>query len=91
MKTNITLFGLVLILGSIGMGSSALASTNKYVDFQTKMGITRGNMGTPAPKLAQHNNKYTRALAEKSGLGGTVLPNFAGAEGYNFKLCHHVR
>lgn len=81
MKTKIILSGLVLTLASVGMGTSTLASANKYADYQTVVESTKSASAAPAPTSTQYNNKYERDLAEKEGLGGTMLSGFENVTG----------
>lgn len=81
MKTKIILSGLVLTLASVGMGTSALASANKYADYQAMVESTKGTSVTSAPTSTQYNNKYERDLAEKAGLRGTMLSGFEKVTG----------
>lgn len=91
MKTKIILSGLLLTLASAGLGSSAMASANKYADYRATVEATKGTSATPAPKSAQYSNKYERDLAQKSGLGGSVFSSIEGPHmgDYNFKMSNY--
>lgn len=76
MKIKVVLCAVVLTLASVGMGTSALASANKYADYRAAVEATKGaSVVLAATSTRYYNyNKYARDIAEKSGLGGIMLP-----------------
>lgn len=62
------------VLGLALMGAvSASASDNKYSDYRADMDATKGAASSGAPVAWQHQSKYDRDTAERSGTGGTAV------------------
>lgn len=72
MKTYIAILTGVMVLAGFGVSTNAQAG-NKHTQYQQEVKATVG-MATPQASSWKHISRYARDKAEKSGLGGTVLP-----------------